>query len=115
MERTLELNIRESNGVTIIDLQGMVDRHTLHILEEAMEKIIGSGQAKILVNGEKLTYISSNGMGVFLTYLEQVQQKGGDIRFCNLQDVGKTVITVLGLHNLFQIFDSEEEALKSFQ
>ena len=41
--------------------------------------------------------------------------KGGDIRFCQMQDNALTVLTMLGLQNIFQVFQTEEEAAASYQ
>ena len=113
--KKLEVKVREADGgVTILDIAGFVDRHTLDVLEKQLEELVQAGKYKLLVNCSDLTYISSNGIGVFIAHLRNVRDQGGDIRFCNMKDVGKTVITVLGLHNLFQIFDSEAEGIQSF-
>ncbi|RME75119.1 MAG: anti-sigma factor antagonist [Planctomycetota bacterium] len=113
--KKLDLLTRDAGGVKVVDISGFVDRHTLDKLDKELEKIIQEGCNNIVINCNDLAYISSNGMGVFIAYLQKVREKGGDIRFCNMKDIGKTVITVLGLHNLFKIFDTEEEAVQSFQ
>lgn len=113
--KKINVHTRDADsGVTVVDVAGFVDRHTLDTLDKALEELVKQEKFKIIVNCADLTYISSNGMGVFIAHLQKVREKDGDIRFCNMKDIGKTVITVLGLHNLFKIFETEDEAVKSF-
>ena len=41
--------------------------------------------------------------------------QGGDIRLCNMRDIARTVITMLGLHRLFEVFESRDEGVGSYQ
>ncbi|RME05297.1 MAG: anti-sigma factor antagonist [Planctomycetota bacterium] len=114
--KKLNVNTKEvASGIYVVEVIGFVDRHTLDTLDKALADLLEAGKSKIIVHCEELNYISSNGMGVFISHLQAARQKGGDIRFCNMKDIGKTVITVLGLHNLFQIFDTLDEAVASYQ
>ena len=37
-----------------------------------------------------------------------------EIRFCNMRDIARTVITMLGLHRLFEVFEERNAAVQSF-
>ena len=104
----------KEKSVCVVDLNGFIDKHTINVLDEVIEKITRDSTPKLVVNCGGLTYISSNGIGVFIFYLPKVRKAKGDIKFCNLQNQGKTLLTVLGLHNMFETFDSEEKAVLSF-
>lgn len=103
------------DGVTVATLDGFIDRHTLEILDRSLLAILDDDRPRIVIDCEKLTYISSNGMGVFISYVNKARNQGGDIRFCNMRDIARTVITMLGLHRLFEIYESREEAVGSFR
>ena len=98
----------------MLSLFGFVDRHTITLLDAALSKSLEAGRANIVIDCAELTYISSNGMGVFISYVSKARSQGGDIRLCNLRDVARTVITMLGLHRHFEVFESRDEALTSF-
>jgi anti-sigma B factor antagonist len=104
-----------SDDMVILTPIGSIDRHTIELLDETLSQILESGRPKIVINGEKLNYISSNGMGVFIGFLSKVRAKQGDLRFFGLNDIVRTVITTLGLHRLFRLFDGRGEALASFE
>ncbi len=102
------------SDVSVCGLFGFVDRHTINQLDEALSDLLARKRARIVIDCAELTYISSNGMGVFISYVSKARNQGGDIRLCNLRDVARTVITMLGLHRHFEVFEEREAALASY-
>lgn len=109
----LRIEREQQDGVTVLSLFGFVDRHTITLLDESLASSLEAG-SRIVIDCAELTYIYSNGMAVFISYVAKARSQGGDIRLCNLRDVARTVITMLGLHRHFEVFESREEALASF-
>jgi len=103
-----------AGDVTVIALHGFVDRHTISLLDGELAACLERGQARIVIDCAELTYISSNGMGVFISYVSKARSQDGDIRLCNLRDVARTVITMLGLHRHFEVFESRAAAVASY-
>lgn len=106
---------RAGQGVTVVALHGFVDRHTIALLEGELQGALSRGEARIVIDCAELTYISSNGMGVFISYVNKARHQGGDIKLCNLRDVARTVITMLGLHRHFEVFEARDAAVASFR
>jgi anti-sigma B factor antagonist len=102
------------NNVTVLVLQGFIDRHTIEGLDKTLRGLLDQGRARIVVDCAELSYISSNGMGVFISYVNKARNMGGDIRFCNMRDIARTVITMLGLHRLFEVYEDRGAAIESF-
>lgn len=103
------------DGMVVLSPVGSIDRHTIELLDETLGQILESGRPRIVIDGARLTYISSNGMGVFIGFLSKVRAKQGDLRFYGLNDIVRTVITTLGLHRLFRLFEGRQEAIDSFE
>lgn len=101
-------------GVVVLRPRGPIDRQTIGELDQALNAVLSEGKARILIDGSALTYMSSSGMGVFIAFQQKVDKAGGDLRFCRLSDMVRTVITTLGLHRLFRIFGERDEAVASF-
>lgn len=99
----------------VLRLAGFVDRQTLASLDRALAQALADGRAQIVINCEGVRYMSSNGMGAFIGYLQKARSQDGDIRFCAMADAARTVFSVLGLQNIFQIIGAEEEAIASFE
>jgi anti-anti-sigma factor len=115
-EQKLAIELRpEGADVTVARLKGFIDRHTIDALEGALRRAIEENRPKVVVNCDGLSYISSNGMGIFIAYVQKTRVKGGDIRFCQMRDIARTVITMLGLQNIFKVYETEAEAIASYR
>jgi anti-sigma B factor antagonist len=109
------VGFRSNERVQILDLKGELDAHTASELEAAFQKCQEDERANIIVNGENLQYISSAGLGVFMAYIEEVRELGGDIKIAALQPKVYNVFDLLGFPMLFDIVSTEEEAVRKFQ
>lgn len=109
------VGFRTSGHVQILDLKGELDAHTASELEAAIQKCQGNRQVHILINGSNLMYISSAGLGVFMAYIEDIRENGGDIKIAALQPKVYNVFDLLGFPMLFDIMDSEVDAIGKFE
>jgi anti-sigma B factor antagonist len=109
------LNIKglEENGYHILILEGEVDASNSVLLDESIHKLIADGSEAILIDGKRLEYISSAGLGVFMSYLEDFQEKNIDFRIFGLSEKVLEVFKILGLHQLMAIFPDKKTALSS--
>jgi anti-sigma B factor antagonist len=101
-------------GLSIILLEGFVDAHTAPQFENAIQSEIDAGRNCIIVNCEKLNYISSAGLGVFMSFIEEVRERGGDIKICCLVPKVKHTFEILGFQDLFEMLDDQPTAVKRF-
>lgn len=109
------VGFRSSGPVQILDLRGELDAHTASELEAAIQKCQSDSHIHILINGSGLLYISSAGLGVFMAYIEEIRENGGDIKIAALQPKVFNVFDLLGFPMLFDIVDSEDEAIGKFE
>jgi anti-sigma B factor antagonist len=107
------LNIKglEENGYHVLILQGEVDASNSVLLDESIQKLIADGNKAILIDGQGLEYISSAGLGVFMSYLEDFQEKNIDFRIFGLSEKVFEVFKILGLNQLMAIFPDKQTAL----
>ena len=108
------VGFRSSDAIQVLDLKGELDAHTASELEAALQKCQEDGQTRIVVNGENLQYISSAGLGVFMAYIEELRDRDGDIKIAALQPKVYNVFDLLGFPMLFDIVDTEQEAVQKF-
>ncbi len=111
---SFSVGFRSSGVVQILELNGELDAHTASELEAAIQKCQSDKQYHIIVNGENLQYISSAGLGVFMAYIEEVRDEGGDIKIAALRPKVYNVFDLLGFPMLFDIMETEAEALQKF-
>lgn len=100
--------------LSIITIEGFVDAHTAPQFENAIQSEIDAGRHFIIVNCEKLNYISSAGLGVFMSFIEEVRERGGDIKICGLAPKVKHTFEILGFQDLFEMLDDQPAAVARF-
>jgi anti-sigma B factor antagonist len=105
---------RENDGISVIELKGFLDAHTAPELEDAFQRLIKNKNFKIIVNFKDLNYISSAGLGVFMAFIEDVRNNSGDIKLTNMTPKVYNVFDLLGFPVLYEIFNTEEEAVTRF-
>jgi len=96
----------------ILRLEGEVDASSSVELDMAIQQLLAENEGKILVDGSSLEYISSAGLGVFMSYLEDFQEKGVKFIIFGLNHKVKNVFHILGLDQLLVIEDNEIQALE---
>jgi anti-sigma B factor antagonist len=109
------VGFRSVDSVRVLDLKGELDAHTASELEAAIEKCQLDECYRIVINGSNLMYISSAGLGVFMAYIEEIRELGGDIKITALQPKVFNVFDLLGFPMLFDITDEEATALSNFE
>lgn len=112
--KNFKINYRKVQSLEVLDLSGELDAHTASKLENSLKKLIKQQNTQIIVNCSDLNYIASAGLGVFMAYIEDVRDKGGDIKLTNMSDKVYNVFDLLGFPTLYDIFDEESEAIEKF-
>ena len=91
-------------------VNGDVDASSSIHLDNAIRKAMESGHKKIMVDCSELNYISSAGLGVFMSYLEDFKNMGIRFVLFGLQARVSHVFELIGLENLLKITSSSDEA-----
>ena len=111
----MQIEERVVGDVTILDLKGKI---TLGEGDEALKDKINSlrdqGQKKILLNLRGVPYIDSAGLGEIVRTYTTVSRQGGQLKLVNLTKRITDLLSITKLLTVFETFDSEAEALKSY-
>ena len=102
------------DGLSIITLEGFVDAHTAPQFETTVQSEIDAGRIRLIIDCEKLSYISSAGLGVFMSFVEEVRDRGGDIKICGLVPKVKHTFDILGFQDIFEMLENQPAAKQSF-
>jgi anti-sigma B factor antagonist len=114
MQNPFSVETETDNDVAVIRLEGAVDAHTAPKFEEAVQTVIDEGRNKIVVDCERMTYISSAGLGVFMCFIEEVRDENGDIKICGLSEKVKQPFEILGFESLYDFCPDVESAKRRF-
>ena len=109
----MEITNRNVDDVTIVDISGSLDTQTSGAASDEISKI-AQDATKLLINLEKLDFLSSAGLRVILRAAKQIKGSGGAIKLCNAAGVVKEVMEISGFGSLLDLHATEEDALASF-
>lgn len=105
---------KDVDEVSVLNIEGYLDAHTAPTFESSIKQLVDEDRNKIIVNFEKLSYISSAGLGVFMGFIEDIRAKDGDIKMCNMSEKVFKIFDLLGFPSLYEIVDEENDAVKKF-
>lgn len=107
----MKLEVKTIGDHTVVAVEGRLDTTQSDKFEKQMSEIVSSGSNQILVDCEKLEYISSSGLRVFLMAQKKMMAGSGALKICSLQPVIKEIFEVSGFTMIFSIFPDIETAL----
>ncbi len=108
-------SVKNVGDVNIIYLNGYLDAHTAPTLEDTFSNLIDKEKYKVIANFKELAYISSAGLGVFMAFIEKIRENNGDIKLTSMSDKVFNIFDLLGFPLLYEIYNSEDEAVKKFK
>ena len=108
-------SVKDQGDISVVYLKGFLDAHTASNLENTFSGLIDNSKYKIVVNFKDLSYISSAGLGVFMAFIEKVRENAGDIKLTAMSDKVFNIFDLLGFPLLYEIFQTEDEAIKKFE
>lgn len=106
----VDVKIDFRDDYCLITIDGEVDASSSIHLDEAMQQAVNADTKIILVDCKNLRYISSAGLGVFMSYIQELENKNTKLVLFNMSGKVYKVFEILGLHQLLTIVDTEEEA-----
>ena len=111
----MEIVERTVNDVTVLDLKGkMTLGEGDELLKDKINNLLAAGKKKLLLNLEGVPYIDSAGLGEVVRTYTTVSRQGGSLKLLNLTKRIEDLLSITKLLTVFDTFDSEAEAVKSY-
>jgi anti-sigma B factor antagonist len=106
---------RQIRGVDILDLSGrIVLGEGSAALRDAIRDLAASGQKLILLNLADINYIDSSGLGELVASFATIRRQGGELKLLKLTRKVHDLMQVTKLYTVFDVYNSESEAIDSF-
>ena len=77
-------------------------------------RVIAGGAKNVLVNLRDVETIDSSGLGILTFGRRQMDENGGTLSVCCLQDKVLTLFNIAKLDRVFSVFDTEEDGIKNY-
>jgi anti-sigma B factor antagonist len=111
----MKINERTVGDVVVLDLHGKIlIGEGDDALREAVNRLADSGKTKILLNLADVPYVDSAGLGEIVRCYTTVSKKGGKLKLLNLTAKIRDLLAITKLLTVFETYDSEADAIKSF-
>jgi len=113
-----ELNIKErqAGDITILDMDGKVTIGEGSVaLRTAIRRLLEENKKKILLNLGKVGYIDSSGIGELVSSYTAINKEGGQLKLLNLTTKLKDLLGITKLLTVFDVYESESDALSSYK
>lgn len=111
----MQIDERTVSNVVVLDLKGRI---TLgegdELLKDKVNSLVNQGYRKILLNLADVPYIDSAGLGEIVRTYTTVSRQGGSLKLLNLTKRIADLLSITKLLTVFETFESEQDAVKSF-
>ena len=110
----MEITIRTEAEVNIVLFTGELDSTSSTEADKQLTTLRDTGAKKILIDFQKLDFISSAGLRILLSTAQKLKKVGGELRVCSLNEGILEIFKVSGFASLLNVFDDETAALNGF-
>ena len=111
----MQIHQRSVGDVTVVDLNGkMTLGEGDELLRDKVNSLIQQGQRKIILNLSEVPYIDSAGLGEIVRTYTTVSRQGGSLKLLNLTKRIQDLLAITKLLTVFETFENEQDAIKSF-
>lgn len=111
----MDIDVRKHSNVQVIKLRGDLKiGGPVDGFRQTVEDLLGNGDSQIVVNVAEVPMIDSSGIGALVRLLTIAKQRGGALKLVGPSKLAVQTLKIVGLLNLFEIFDDDSQAVSSF-
>lgn len=111
----MTLSERRIGDVTIIDIDGrMTVEDGADAFRDAVRQLVRQDRVQLVLNFQAAPYIDSTALGELVRAYTSATRKGGTLKLLNVTPRVHELLMITRLLSVFDLFDAEAEAVKSF-
>jgi anti-sigma B factor antagonist len=111
----LDINVRKRSQVELIQLKGALKLgQAVDGLRKTMEELMGSGDTRLVLNLAEVPMVDSSGIGLLVRFLASAKQRGGNLKLVSPSKFTVQTLRLVGVLNLFEVFENDDAAVASF-
>lgn len=112
---SVKLTSRQVGDVTVMDAAGRITLgEGASAFRDRIRELVAKGDKKILLNLGEVSYIDSSGIGEMVSGFTTVTNNGGQLKLVGLSKRVKDLLQITKLYTVFEAFDDEAAAVRSF-
>jgi anti-sigma B factor antagonist len=102
-------------AVSVVQLPKTINGEAERLFFAEMRDVASTDRPRIVLNCANLVEVSLEAIRLLLACLEEAMKRNGDVRLASLPGTSKAILQSAGMERLFRMFDTDIEAIKSFQ
>jgi anti-sigma B factor antagonist len=111
----MKLSVRKAKDIVVIDVDGKIVLGDGDVeIKEAVDSLLKKGNINIILNLAKVPYLDSAGLGEIMRCFTALRKDGGDFKLLSPNQRIIDLLSITKLFNVFDIYDNEPSAIKSF-
>ena len=112
---SVKMSSRQVGDVTVVDANGRITLgEGASVFRDTIRDLAAKGNKKILINLGDVSYIDSSGIGEMVSSFTTVTNHGGQLKLLNLTKRVKDLLQITKLYTVFEVFEDESSAVRSF-
>lgn len=113
---SVKLTTRQVGDVTVVDAAGRITLgEGASTFRDEIRDLVAKNNKKLLINLSEVSYIDSSGIGEMVSGFTTVTNSGGQLKLVGLSKRVKDLLQITKLYTVFEAFDDETEAVRSFK
>ncbi len=111
----MKIKERQRDGVTILEVSGKImGGPDAELFNSTLKSLIHEGQARVLVDLGKVTWVNSTGLGILISGYTTLKRSNGEMKLLNVSERIESIFMVTKLHTVFESYKNEDEGVLSF-
>ncbi len=111
----MKLTIRKTKDIVVVDVEGKIALGDGDVeIKQAVDSLLQKGDKNIVLNMAKVPYLDSAGLGEIMRCFTALRRDGGNFKLVSPNQRIIDLLSITKLLNVFDIYDSEAAAIKSF-
>ncbi|WP_320175864.1 STAS domain-containing protein [Maridesulfovibrio sp.] len=112
----MELSFKQIDEVTVVKIESTELNHVVsHDFQRQIQPIFEEKQFNVALDMDSVDFMDSMGIGTLITLRNKLMKEKGNIAMFNISERVKKIIDIAALHKVFDLFDTEEDAVNGLK
>ena len=111
----MDIIVKDEGNVCVLNLKGRLDLASGAALKEEVKKLFDQDKISIHFNLVEVEFINSSGLGALVSVMKEIRLRKGRLTLSDMASYVKEIFEITQLSHIFEIFETQDEALNSHQ
>lgn len=110
-----QIRREDQDNFHILHLEGSLDAYSFPQLETALNELRDLEHSRVILDCERLEYISSAGLGALIGFARRARERHGDLKLSGVSPKIQSIVELLGFHKILEILPDVKTAANRFE